>query len=46
MSHGILEFDKGLVGYSQQLGRTWHEEPNFLHMDKEVPFEQAEVIAD
>jgi phage/plasmid-like protein (TIGR03299 family) len=46
MSHGIKEFDKGLVGFTKSLGKTWHGLEQFKHMDNAVPYEQAEAVAD
>jgi phage/plasmid-like protein (TIGR03299 family) len=46
MSHCIQEADKGIVGYTQTLGKTWHGLPQYLQIDGAVPYEQAEAIAD
>jgi phage/plasmid-like protein (TIGR03299 family) len=45
MSHCILEQDKGIVGYTKQLGKTWHGLPQYLQVEGSVNFEQAQAIA-
>ena len=46
MSHAIKEHDKGAVGFTQVLGRTWHGIESYKHFDAEVNIEMAERVAD
>jgi phage/plasmid-like protein (TIGR03299 family) len=44
MSHGILENDKGAVGYVEKFGNTWHGLEQYLQFEGKVPMEMAERI--
>ena len=44
MSHGIMEKDRGAVGYTQRFGKTWHGIESYVHLDGRVPMELAERI--
>ncbi len=42
MSAGIVKnVDKGIVGYVNTFGKTWHMFPEYEMMDNQVPFEKA-----
>ena len=46
MSHCILEHDKGAVGFTSILGKTWHGVESYKHFDGSINIEMAERIAD
>jgi len=42
MSAGIVKnVDRGIVGYVDVFGKTWHMFPEYEMMDGKVPFEKA-----
>jgi phage/plasmid-like protein (TIGR03299 family) len=45
MSHAIKKFDKGAVGFTTQLGKTWHGIESYTHFDGPINIEIAERIA-
>jgi phage/plasmid-like protein (TIGR03299 family) len=46
MSHAILENDKGAVGFTSILGKTWHGVESYRHFEGPINIEVAERIAD
>ena len=45
MSAGIVKgIDKGAVGYYNQLGKTWHQFPEYEHIDGPVTMEKAREV--
>ena len=44
MSNAIKEHDKGAIGFTSKLGRTWHGIESYKHFDSSVNIEQAERV--
>lgn len=44
MAHKIQQNDKGVVGFSGKLGRTWHNLPQYRHEDGPVTIEGVKEV--
>jgi hypothetical protein len=45
MAAGIIQgIDKGAVGFVQELGQTWHQFPEYEHIDGQVNFDKAREV--
>lgn len=44
--HGITKQDRGIVGFVDMLGNTWHGFPNYLEIDGAVSFDETMKVVD